>query len=144
MRNVDSDKVYMRLDPADSIEFKRTILEILINLIQSQIISKRFDEIRKAEVKNVKQLKTFMEGMDTDLDQISEALPKRATRTRDEWDEKLKFNKKMDVDDIGSREKGELDSTEMKKELRIPKTTSKEKRYQMELENIKNMLDRLR
>ena len=138
MRNVDSDKVYIRLNPSDSIGFKRTILEILINLIQSQIISKRFDEIRRVEVKSVGQLKSFMQGMNTDLDQIHEILPKRAKRTQDEWDEKLKLRKKTNL-----KEKEESSGIGGIKEFRIPKTTSKEKRYQMELENIKAMLDRL-
>lgn len=144
MRNVDSDKVYIRLNPSDSIEFKRTILEILINLIQSQIISKRFDEIRKVEVKNVRQLKSFIEGMNTDLNQISEALPKRATKAENEWDERLKVRKKIDVSEIKSKEKGEFEEERGIKEFRIPKTASKEKKYQMELEHIKSMLERLR
>lgn len=140
MKDIDSEKVYIRLEPAESIEYKKRILEILINLIQSQIISKRFGEIRKAEVKMVRQLNIHMGGMHTDLDQIFEQLPKRAHAKREEWDEKLKARKRG-AGRIGTME--EEKEAWGKKEFMIPKTTSKEKRYQMELERIKAMLGRL-
>lgn len=130
MKNVDSKSVYVRLESSESIEYKRKILEILISLIQSQIISKRFDEIRKADSKISTQLKTNFRTLHEDLNKLLENLPRRAETKDKEWDESPMIKKKLGHEEISKTP-----------EIKPGKKTDK---YRIELEQIKAQLARLR
>lgn len=139
MTEIESEKVFVRLEPAQSIESKRKVLGMAINLIQAQIASKKFGEIRKAELKMMRQIKTDWKGIQNDVDKILEGIPKRVRKEK-EIEKRFSAEKRAEIGWIAEG----IEKEEIKGKSAAPKISGKERKYREELEKIKFRLSKLR
>lgn len=140
MAEVESNKVYVRIEPSEYLQCKKDILESNINLIKMLIISRRFKELRREEAVEVRRAKRVTKSFSDHTDRIIEMLPKEVKEGEDEqWKRKMKkFGKVRDKSD---------EKIEGKKESISKRVSSvgltKEDKYQRELEEIREKLARL-
>ncbi|MEM2956263.1 MAG: hypothetical protein QW041_01665 [Candidatus Pacearchaeota archaeon] len=72
----ESKDIFIKLEPSDSIELKRTLLEISASSIKMQLISKRFKEKTNQEIKERALAKRYMRETSNLIYQLIEKLPK--------------------------------------------------------------------
>jgi len=73
---VENKDVYVKIDADDSIELKKTLLEIIASQINMQIVSERFKEKRAEEAKQKSVAKRYMKEIATHVNGMIEKLPK--------------------------------------------------------------------
>jgi|GEM_PF-5257941 len=76
-KNELSDKeIYVRISPSDAVECKKNLLEITASIVNTQLISERFKELRKHEVIQKSSAKRALRIFSSSLNKISAELPK--------------------------------------------------------------------
>lgn len=127
MAKVESKKVYVRLEPSETVESRRNILESMARLIDMLMISKKFKRLRKEELSDIRKEKTAAQEIIEGIESLQEKLPQM---------EKLAERKHI----------GKIKAKKERKEIaiRVPShALSKSEKYKIELEEIKERLARL-
>jgi len=120
MVKIESKKVYVKLEPPEVIDAKRNVLESIAHLINMQIISKKLKRLSKDEVVAIEQEKIAVQEIIEDVKKLQEELPQKE-KPAERCTEKVK----------------------VREATIVGKHISKEKRYRMELEDIKARLAKL-
>ena len=145
--DVESNDVFIKFDPIESIECKKELLEMTANGIASLIISERYKALREKEIKTRTIMKRTLNELQNLTNSLIEILPKAKKDKHEEMEERemKEFEEiKEKVEKSAAREsKGKkvIEKAKSKDIRRFPKT--KEEVLEQELLDIKRKLSGL-
>jgi len=129
MMDIEENKVFLKFDASEISECKKEVLEIVESLIQAEIASRKFSELRIRERKMVSRLKNDLKIIYNDLKKLPEELPRRIHHR-----EKKEFPEEFIEDNKSHKESN--------KKIKNVKKISDSERYMKELEDIREKIAR--
>lgn len=125
MADIESDKVFVKLNTFEATEYKKRVLEMVEGLIHAEISSKKFCDLRIKEKKIVSRLKNDLKDIHRDVQKLHAKLPHKIHHKEEHTP--LKETKEHPKE----------------KSVKKSKKLSKAVRYKVELEEIKAKLSKL-
>ena len=94
--DIEENKVFLKFDASEISECKKEVLEIVESLIQAEIASRKFSELRIRERKIVSRLKNEIKSVYKDMKKLPEEMPHRIRhREKEEFQEEPREKSKI-------------------------------------------------